>query len=461
MAAAFGFVLRFPAPRGLVAGLVLLLTAFSQTVTTQADDWPQWMGPERDGVWRETGIVRQFPADGPRVVWKQPVGLGYSGPAVVGDRVFVPDYQRTTGDLNASPQQRNTLAGEERVVCLNVATGEPLWVYAYDCPYFISYPAGPRCTPTVDQDQLFFLGAEGHLACLRVDTGEKVWSRELKQDYAVTSPIWGFSAHPLVEGDHVITMVGGPGSAVVAFDRHSGKEAWKALTAGEPGYCPPQIITAAGVRQLIVWDADNLSSLNPETGAVYWTTALKPNYGMAIMAPRRHGDLLFASAIGEVAAAFRLATDKPGVTRVWTGDRSSAVYCANSTPLIDDTGTLFGCDCRTGGLRGVELATGKLLWESFAATTGERRAPHGTAFIVRNEDRYFLMSETGELILAELSAKAYKELGRAKLVEPLGAAFGRPVVWSHPAFAQGKCFARNDGEIVCVDLIDAEPAAAK
>jgi outer membrane protein assembly factor BamB len=226
---------------------------------------------------------------------------------------------------------------------------------------------------------------------------------------------------------------------------------WKALSASEPGYAPPSIITAAGVRQLLIWDADKLNSLDPETGKVYWSEPLKPNYGMAIMAPRKSGDYLFASGIGKVGALFKLKQDKPGVEVVWRGQAKTAVYAANSTPLIEDD-MIYGTDCDTGLLTAVDLESGQRLWETAKPTTGERRAGHGTAFLVRHGDQHFLFSETGDLILAKLSREGYEELGRFHVLEPTGEAFGREVVWSHPAFADQALFARNDKELVCVSL---------
>ncbi|HTN76598.1 MAG TPA: PQQ-binding-like beta-propeller repeat protein, partial [Pirellulaceae bacterium] len=243
----------------------------------------------------------------------------------------------------------------------------------------------------------------------------------------------------------------GEGSVAVAFDKDTGKELWKALSAPDAGYCPPTMIEAGGTRQLLIWHPKSLNSLDPATGKVYWSLPLEPAYGMSITAPRQAGDFLYASGIGGVATLFKLDRTKPAAEVVWEGERKSALYCANSTPLVDN-GVLFGTDCDTGALRGVELATGKRLWETFAATTGTRRASHGTAFLVKNGDRFLLFSETGDLIIAKLTAAGYEEISRAAVVEPTSEAFGRPVVWSHPAFANKCCFARNDKEIVCVSL---------
>lgn len=421
-----------------------------------AEDWPQWMGPLRDGHWQEKGIVDQFPEKGLLVKWRTPIHGGYAGPAVAAGKVFVTDYIREAGDASNNPTKKSELKGTERVLCLDAATGEELWKHEYPCSYLISYPCGPRTTPTVDSDRVYTLGAEGNLLCLKTDSGEVVWSKDLKQEYHTTAPHWGFSGHPLVDGDKLICLVGGKGSVVVAFDKLTGKELWKALsTSEEAGYCPPSIIEAASKRQLIIWTPDSVNGLNPETGESYWSVPLKPDYNMSIMMPRQSGDYLFASGIGEVGALLKLSSTKPDAKIEWKGTSKNAVYCANSTPIIEGS-TMYGVDCKGGQLRAIELATGKRLWETNKPTTGGDRGGHGTAFLVKNDRRYFIFSETGDLILAKLTPKHYTEVSRFHVLEPTGECFGRNVVWSHPAFAEKCLFARNDKEIVCVSLAKAD-----
>jgi len=442
---------------------LLLLAGVALAVAARADDWPQWMGPDRDGVWREAGVVTSLPAAGLPVRWRVPVAAGYSGPAVADGRVYLADYVRRGGDLVNDPGGRTVLEGSERLLCFDAATGDLLWKHEYDCPYSVSYAAGPRCTPTVADGKVYLLGAEGHLTCLHTETGGVLWAKDFKRDYSAPTPIWGFCGHPLVEGGMLVCLVGGPGSVAVAFDKDTGREIWKSLTASESGYCPPTMIDAAGRRQLLIWDADKLNSLDPPTGAVLWSQPLKPMFGMSIMAPQvadtDAGRVLFASGIGRVAALFRLSVEEPGAKLLWRGEPKSAVYCANSTPFIEGQ-TLYGCDCDTGMLTAVDLATGRRLWETAAPTTGgDRRGRHGTAFVIRHlppggDATAWIFSETGDLILARLTPQEYVELGRMRLLEPTNECFGREVVWSHPAFA-GRCvFARNDRELVCVSAAE-------
>jgi outer membrane protein assembly factor BamB len=431
----------------------LLAAVLFLSVGTQArgDDWPQWMGPQRDGVWREKGILDKFPAGGLKARWRVEVGVGYAGPAVASGKVYITDYL-TKGDTRGNFSGRTKLKGQERVRCLDAATGALVWKHTYDCPYEISYPGGPRCTPTVHDGKVYTLGAMGNLVCLSADKGELLWSHDLKEDYKIKAPLWGFCGHPLVDGNKLICLVGGKDSVAVAFDKDSGKQLWHALSADQPGYCPPTMIEAGKTRQLIVWHAESINSLEPDTGKVHWSVPLAPSYGMSITAPQKLGDHLYASGIGGKAVLLKLADDRPAATEVWSNESKTAVYCSNSTPFLEDD-TIYGVDCMTGYLRGVKLSTGERLWETLAPVGGKRLI-HGTAFLIKNGDRFFLASETGDLIIARLSPKEYREISRTKLLQPTSDTFGRKVVWSYPAFADKCIFWRNDKELVCVSLAD-------
>jgi outer membrane protein assembly factor BamB len=431
-----------------------------------AADWPQWMGPNRDGVWAETGILDSFPEKGPKELWRIPIGGGFTGPAVANGKVYVADKINKEGAKDPSNQFDTTtkVASIERVLCLDAKTGKEIWKHEYDCDYTISYRAGPRCTPTVSGGKVYALGAMGNLVCLDAEKGTPLWSKDFKKDYEMKAPLWGFAGHPLVYKNLLICLVGGKGSVAVAFDKETGKEVWKSLNAPEPGYCPPSLVEAGGVTQLILWHASAINGLNPETGAVYWTHAIKPNSAMSIMAPRLSGDLLYAGGNGGAQCVLKLLKDKPAIEVVWTqeavpmgkkaGPRGMAPI--NMTPFADG-GVIYGVD-QPGMMRAFKPETGERLWWTFKPVIGKdeeedfKMAGTGTAFIVKNGDRYFLFAETGDLVIAKLTPKGYEEISRAKLLETTGNAFGRKVVWSHPAFADKCVFARNDKEIVCYSL---------
>lgn len=423
-----------------------------------ADEWPGWMGANRDGVYRESGVIDAIPGDGLKVRWRQPIAGGYAGPAVAGGRVFVFDYAKESGESVNEPGVRATLTGRERLTAFDEQTGEQLWQHSYDCPYSISYPAGPRCTPTVVGDMVYILGSEGDLKCLNAATGEVVWEHSLKNDFNADVPMWGFSAHPLVDGDLLYTMVGGDGQCLVAFDRHTGEVKWKALD-GPAGYCPPSIIEAAGTRQLIVFNPAGVTSFNPVDGKEYWTIPVTPLFEMSIARPMREGNRLYASGIQSASVMMELSDDEPAAKELWRGKPKVALFSANTTPLIVD-GVIYGTDCNEGSLLAVDAENGSRLWETFEPTKPDEKRfiKHGSAFITRigDTDRYFLMTETGDLMVARLTREGFESFGRFHVLEPTEEAFGRSVVWSHPAYANRTVFARNDKEIVAVDIAEAK-----
>jgi len=429
--------------------------------TLRADDWPQWLGPQRDGVWRETGIVKSLPKGGLPVVWKKPVAEGYAGPAVAGGRVFVTDWVREKGAKPpASAFARGRTAGAERVHCLDEKTGDTLWTHKYDCAYAVSYAAGPRCTPLVSGNLVYTLGTMGDLHCLDATKGTVVWSKDFVKDYQSKVPIWGFAAHPLLDGDRLVCLVGGNDgdSMVVAFHKDTGKEIWRSLPtidpAHGPGYCPPVIVTTRKTRQLIIWHPEAVTSLDPETGKVYWQQPFQIKQGLSIPMPRQLGDRLFVTAFYNGPMMLQLAQDKPAARVLWRGRSESEIktdglHSIMPTPFLKDD-YIYGI-CSHGQLRCLRISSGERVWESLKATGGKEQR-WGNAFIIAHQDRFFLFNEMGELILANLSPDGYDELGRTKILEPTNNLPGRPVVWMHPAFANKRLYARNDKEIVCVSL---------
>ena len=420
-----------------------------------ADDWPQWLGPQRDAVWRESGIIEKFPASGPKFRWRVPIGGGFAGPAVAQGRVYVMDRQLAKGATNpANPFARGEIPGTERVLCLDEAGGKVLWQHEYDCAYTVSYGSGPRATPAVGDGKVYTLGAEGNLTCLDAEKGTLLWSRDFKKDFGVKTPLWGFAGHPLIDGKKLICLAGGNGSVAVAFDKDTGKELWRALNAKEPGYAPPMIFEFDGKRQLILWHPEAVNSLDPDTGKVYWIYPLTRSVqsGMTIPTPRKYGDLLFLTSFYNGSLMLRVGADKPSL--VWASKKVSekdtdGLHSVFATPLIEN-GYIYS-PCSYGQFRCLKVDTGERIWETFEPTTGKSER-WGNAFIVKNGERCFLFNEKGDLIIAKLSSEKYEEINRAHLLDPTNRDPGRLVVWSHPAFANKSVYARNDKEIVCVSL---------
>lgn len=268
--------------RGVSVASLLVYTGVL-SFRTHADDWSQWQGSGRDGIYREDGIIDSIPPSGLKVRWRTPIERGFSGPAVAGERVFVTDRLK-------DPDR-------ERVVCLASTDGAWLWDHAYPCEYAeMEYGNGPRATPTIHEGLVYTLGTKGHFHCLDAETGALQWKKDFVQEVAAVIPRYGASAAPLIEKDLVIVMAGGtPDATVMAFDRLTGEERWRAL-GDRPAYSAPIIFGPEGTRQLIVWTADGIHSLDPVSGTTYWTVPFEANWdpAQAIGSPVRQGDhLLF------------------------------------------------------------------------------------------------------------------------------------------------------------------------
>lgn len=433
---------------------VVTLAATGCSPCLLADDWPQWLGPQRDAVWRETGIVKTFPKEGPPMKWKTKIGDGYSGPAVAGGRVFVMDRVEAgkiaRADMGA--YARKNIPGKERVVCLRETDGTILWTHAYDCPYTIAtnYAIGPRATPTVDEDLVFALGAEGNLHCLDVENGNVVWARYFKKDFGAEIPVWGLASHPLVDGDKLICVVGGPGAVAVAFDKRTGKELWRSLTAKEPGYAPPVIYDVDGERHLLIWHSDAICGLDPESGKRYWSVEIKPFAAMSIAVPRLVGHDLFLMCHRRQSWLLRISEDRRSAQIVWEGGPRSGIGGVFNTPFVEN-GMVYGCDL-DGGYICASMSDGEQLWTSYAPLDAERPVSWGNVFTIKHEDRFFLATDTGDLIIAQLDADGYHELSRANLIEPTHAVGNRTLVWSHPAFANRSVYLRNGSEMLCYSM---------
>jgi outer membrane protein assembly factor BamB len=430
--------------------VLLFAGAAAAAMAARGDDWPQWMGPQRDNVWRERGVAASFPAAGPRVVWRTPVAGGYAGVAVAGGRVFVTDYV-TDADVKVANFERKTSTGSERVLCLDEATGEVRWKHEYPVTYTIAYPAGPRCTPTVHGGRVYTLGAEGDLLCLDVATGRVVWSRDLKKDYATKAALWGWASHPLVDGDRLVCVVGTAVAHAAAFDLATGREIWRTGKAPEQGYVPPSIIEAAGVRQLVLAKPDGVYAVDPATGRLLWETPYDADNGSIIMTPVRVGEHLYVGGYQGKNLLLQLRGDAPGVDVVWRNRPKRGISAVNVQPFVAD-GLVYGFH-ESGEMRAMRVPEGDFAWRG-GGPLGERPQGSGTAFITRHGDRYFLFTETGDLVIARITPRGYDEASRTHLLEPTNVAFGRPVVWCPPAYANRSIVVRNDKEAIRVSLAE-------
>ncbi len=418
------------------------------TLQCRAEDWPQWMGPKRDNVWNIAKPPQSFVPGSLKASWTAPIAGGYAGPAVVGDRLYVTDLV-TKSDVKVDNFGRRSFVGAERVLCLNSKTGTEIWKKEYPVTYTMSYPAGPRCTPIVDGERVYTLGAEGDLYCFDAAKGDIVWSIKLKEQYKTNSALWGYAAHPLIDGDHLITLAGGEGSHTVCLDKKSGKEIWRFGTAPEQGYSPPTIINAGGKRQLILPNPIAINSIDPDTGKLYWTIPYEASNGSIIMSTIQSGKYLFVGGYSDKNMLIELDAKTPAAKQLWRDVAKKAISPVNVQPTgIDDV--VYGFD-QSGELIAFQIDTGERLWET-AKPIGKRPLGSGTAFIVRSGELFYLFNELGEIIIARMNPKGYEEISREKIIEPTNNAFGRDVVWCAPAFANGCIYVRNDEKIICVPL---------
>jgi outer membrane protein assembly factor BamB len=402
----------------------ILLIVLWGVPSALAADWPQWRGTNRDGTWPQTDLPDKFPDGGLKARWRQPIGGGYAGIAVVEGRVFTLDRRKEPKEV-------------ERILSLDAANGKELWSFDYPVTYGkLDYGNGPRSTPTVHDGRVYTLGALGHLHCLEAATGKMVWSVDTVKEFKGRVPTWGHACSPLVDGDRLIVQVGGqPDACLVALDRKTGKELWRSL-ADRPGYSSPVMIDAPGGQQLIYWTAQHVNGLDPATGKVRWQLAHTTDYDVTISDPVYLDGVLLVSDYWKGCKAIQL--DDKGINPkvVWEGKRLSLLM---ATPLTK-AGHFFALD-RREGVKCLEAKTGQVKWE------GEHVTPRDTnpqATLVWIGDRVLILNAPGELVLAKMSPEGYKEISKTSVID---------FTWANPAFADKCLYVRNDKEIVCVPLV--------
>jgi len=404
-----------------------------------ASEWPQWRGPNRDAHWHEEGIVQKFESSQIPVLWRIPISRGYSGPTVAKNRVYVMDRIKDPNQF-------------ERVFCFNAKTGKENWSYRYPCKYKIAYPAGPRASVTIDGKRAYSLGAMGHFYCFDAETGDVVWNKDLKAEYDIKIPTWGIACSPLIENDRVIVQIAGKDSAcVVAFDKRTGKEIWRALD--DPvNYSSPITIDQAGKRVIVVWTANRVAGLDPVTGQVLWQQPFSAKMG--IVTPVLYKNYIFVSSFFDGSLLLKLNGQQMGADIVWqrkgeNEQTTDSLHCCISTPVILDD-HIYGVDSY-GELRCLELLTGNRVWVNHDAVPHNRWA---NIHMVQHNENTWMFNESGELIISKLLPDGFQEISRAKIIDPTGQELAQRggVCWSHPAFAYKNIYARNDEELICLSL---------
>ncbi len=432
--------------RSILVLATLMVVAVAASEIAAADDWPQWRGPKRDGVWREDGLLDKFASERIKIKWRQPISSGYSGPTVADGRVFITDRV-------VEPKQI------ERVLAFDEKTGQPLWKHEYDCEYVnVGYSAGPRASVTVDGDRAYSLGSMGHLFCFDAATGKVLWSHDCNAEYKIRMPIWGIAAAPLINDDLVIVQIGGEGACLVAFDKLDGKERWRALE-DNASYSAPIMIEQAGQRVMVCWTGDSVVGMNPSTGEPHWRLPFRPSKMVInIATPVLEKNRLFFTSFYDGSLMLDVKSDQLTADLLWRRSgrdeqHTDGLHSIISTPYLEGD-YVYGVDSY-GEFRCLDAKTGERLWESLEPTPKSRWS---TIHMVRNGRRMWMFNERGEIVIATLSPQGYTEISRAKLIEPTRVQLGQRggVCWSHPAYANRHVFARNDEEIVCASLAAGE-----
>lgn len=439
--------MRFPNSSGRLNLLLLaVMIGLLRNTGAVAEDWPQWRGVHRDGVWRESGIVESFAAEETAAKWEVAIGAGYTGPTVANGRVYVMDRQ-------TKPEQ------VERVLCFDSETGKALWSHSYPRKYTISYTAGPRASVTIRDGKAYTLGSMGDIHCFDAITGKVIWSVNGIETFDIEMPIWGTAASPLLFEDSVILQIGGKKACVVALDQETGSTKWTAVE-DKASYSSPILVRQGEQDVVVVYSGANVIGLDPRSGKEFWRIAF-PNKNMPIgvATPITDGKHLFCTSFYDGAVNIELDSTRPAAKALWHRNGKSevvtdAIQSIIGTPLIEGN-YIYGVDSH-GEMRCLDLKTGDRVWEDLTATP---KARWSTIHFVKHAEpgkteRWFLFNERGELLIGNLSPSGFKEVSRTTILEPTTEQLRQRggVCWSHPAFANRCIFARNDEKLICVSL---------
>ena len=406
----------------LLAGVPVLLGA----------DWPQYRGPEQNGTSPERSILKQWPSDGPKELWKTPLTDGFSSFTVAGGKVF-------------TLVQRN-IDGASREVCvaLDADSGREVWAYPlglakYDGGGNSGGPGdGPRSTPSFDDGRVYVLSAYLQLACLDANSGNPLWSKDLTREVGGQLITWQSAASPLIDGDLIFVMGGGPGQALLGLDKRDGKIRWKGEN-DKMTHATPTPSTILGTRQVIFFTQNGLVSVKPQTGEVLWRFKF-PYSTSTAASPIAAGDIVYCSAgygVGSAAARITKSGAEWSATELWrsTGNK----ICNHWSTPVHHGGYLYGLfsfkQYKTGPLKCVELATGKEMWSE---------PDFGAGNLILVDGHLLVLGDQGQLVLVEPSPSGYKEVARMKALD------GK--CWSTPVISNGRIYVRSVKEGVCLDV---------
>lgn len=406
--------------------LAALLTLVAGVPAAAAVDWPQLLGPDRNGVYQGPPLADAWPAAGPRVVWRKSIGKGLAGPVVTDGSVIL--FHR--------------VANKEVVEALDAKTGATRWQYGYPTAYRddFGFDEGPRAVPVVASGAVYTFGAEGHLHAIDLAKGTRIWSEDTMQKFAVPKGFFGAAGSPLVEDGRVIANIGGPNAGIVAFEAKTGKVLW---TSGSDAasYSSPVGVTLPQGRTAIFLTRNRLVGIDPVNGQARFQQRWQARMAASVNAatPVVVGNLIFVSAeYGPGAAVLRL--DGSALTSTWASDEVLSNHYATS---VQRDGYLYGFHGRQEfgqSLRAVDLRSGVVKWS-------QDRFGAGTVTLAG--DRLLVLRESGELVLAPASPDAFRPLARAQILPG--------VVRAYPAIVDGFVYLRNGATLVCLDLRASDP----
>ncbi|HKK63916.1 MAG TPA: PQQ-binding-like beta-propeller repeat protein [Bacteroidales bacterium] len=430
-----------------IAAIIVFINFFSactSQVQNHQGEWPQWMGPNRDATWSLDLEKRSLDTDDLEKVWEAEIGTGYCSPTVADNRTYVMDYQE-------SP------VPSERVLCYNAGTGEKEWEFSYETNYTVGYPTGPRASVLIHGGKAYSYGTMGELYCLDAKTGSEIWHVNGKEAYDISIPVWGLSSSPIIVDDKLIVQIGGePDACMVAFNKDTGEELWRALP-DRASYSSPILIEQAGKQVLVIWTGDNVTGLNPHDGSVYWVVPFRQSRSVINIAmPVIQWPYMFLSCFYDGSMLIKLSEKSTSASMVWhrKGEsvrKTDALHCIISTPFIQGD-HIYGVDSY-GEFRCLDLMTGDRIWKDQTLTPYGRWSNAHFAF---DRDRFWAFNEKGELVLGKVSPAGFTELGRAHLIDPVRVSPNPRggVNWAFPAFAGRNVFVRSDAQLICYSLKD-------
>jgi outer membrane protein assembly factor BamB len=415
-----------------------LLVSLVLTTAVRADDWPQWRGPQRDGTSKETGLLKEWPKDGPKLLWEnKDVGGGYSTPAIVGDRIYM---MTNTKD-------------EESCVALDVKDGKPVWstkigkVGKNEGP---QYP-GTRSTPTVDGDRIYVLGSDGDVACLERDGGKLVWTKNIKKEFGGKPGMWAYSESVLIDGDTLICTPGGEKATLVALKKKDGETIWKCAVPGgnEAGYASAIAVEAGGVRQYVQFLAKGLVGVEAKSGKFLWRYDKTIDPAATIPTPVFHDDCVFTSTSRNGSGLNRIKVDNGTVTSEQVYYNKTALNSIGGTVRVGDY--LYGTNAKFQGeseLVCMNFKTGEVKWQHKCAGAASVCYAEGMLYVRGQGGNGFGPEQPAFVALVEATPDGYKAKGR---FEQPDHGKDKPA-WPHPVVANGRLYLRDQGVLLCYDV---------